>query len=259
MSVKPLLLLCTMILSLLGCANNNESQEWVTLFNGKDLDDWVVKINHHPAGDNYGNTFRVEDGLLKVRYDQYHFTDEFGHLFYHTPFKNFHLRIDYRFSGEFEKGGAKYAELNSGLMFHSQSPESIHKDQNWPVSVEMQFLADLGDGKRMTGNMCSPATNIVYKGEVYPAHCLSSNYPALAKEQWVTAELLVEGDSITQLINGQVVLQYSHPTLDGNDKIVKGQSAIFKQDGKLLQSGYIALQSEGQPIEFKNVEIKELD
>lgn len=122
----------------------------------------------------------------------------------------------------------------------------------------MQFLADIGDGKRSTGNMCSPGTNIVFKGEVYPKHCLPSDLPALVKEQWVTAELIVKGHSVTQLINGEIVLQYSDPTLDGDDKTIKGQSSEYKESGKLLETGYIALQSEGQPIEFKNMRIKKL-
>lgn len=259
MTFKTLILTCTIVLGLFGCANNTQSDQWIILFNGEDLDDWIVKINHHEAGDNYGNTFRVEDGLLKVRYDQYAFVDEFGHLFYKTLFKNFHLRVDYRFSGEFAEGGPEYTILNSGVMFHSQPAESINKEQSWPVSVEMQFLADLGDGKRKTGNMCSAGTNIVFKGEVYPGHCLSSNYAALAKNKWVTAELVVKGDSVTHIINGEIVLQYSHPTIDGNDKIVESQSLAYKEGGILLQSGYIALQSEGHPIEFKNVQIKQLN
>tara|TARA_R110000744_G_scaffold219902_3_gene338676 strand:+ start:36321 stop:37097 length:777 start_codon:yes stop_codon:yes gene_type:complete len=256
---KTVFFIFTMICGLFGCVTQSEPEQWMTLFNGKDLDDWVVKINHHETGNNYGNTFRVEDGLLKVRYDQYDFVDEFGHIFYKTPFKNFHLRVDYRFSGQFEKGGPDHAILNSGVMFHSQSAASIHQHQDWPVSVEMQLLADLGDGKRMTGNMCSPGTNIVFEGEIYPEHCLSSTHPALGKDQWVRAELVVEGDSVTQLINGQIVLLYSHPTIDGNDRIVKGQRQEFQVDGQVLTSGYIALQSEGQPIEFKNVQIKELE
>lgn len=249
----------TLSMMMLGCSNTASSDEWITLFNGKDLDDWTVKIHHYEAGNNYGNTFRVEEGMLKVRYDQYEFSDEFGHIFYKSPFKNFHLSVDYRFSGEFEDTAPSYALLNSGVMFHSQSAESQKKDQNWPVSVEMQYLADLGDGKRTTGNMCSPGTNIEFEGKVYPGHCLQSRKKALPKNQWVTAELIVNGTKITQLINGEVVLVYSHPTIDGNDQMVKGAAAEFKQGGKALDSGYIALQSEGHPIEFKNVKIKLLE
>ncbi|MGJ8678839.1 3-keto-disaccharide hydrolase [Paraglaciecola sp.] len=259
MSLKPIILFASLGLALTSCTNTSNSNDWITLFNGKDLNDWTVKMHHYEAGDNYGNTFRVEDGLLKVRYDQYEFTDEFGHIFYKTPFKNFHLTVDYRFSGEFEKGGPKHAVLNSGVMFHSQSAESQNKEQNWPVSVEMQYLADLGDGKRTTGNMCSPGTNIEFQGKVFPGHCLKSNKKALPKDQWVTAELVVQGANISQYINGELVLEYSNPTLDGKDRTVKGKDDEFKQGGKPLQSGYIALQSEGQPIEFKNVKIKILD
>ena len=45
--------------------------EWIQLFNGKDLTGWTPKIRYHDLGDNFGDTFRVEDGLLKVSYDQY--------------------------------------------------------------------------------------------------------------------------------------------------------------------------------------------
>ncbi|MEP1448915.1 MAG: DUF1080 domain-containing protein [Paraglaciecola sp.] len=254
-----LFLMTLCILFTLGCSNTPSSDEWITLFNGKDLDDWTVKIHHYEAGHNYGNTFRVEQGMLKVRYDQYDFSDEFGHIFYKTPFKNFHLSVDYRFSGEFEDNAPSYALLNSGVMFHSQSAGSQNKEQNWPVSVEMQYLADLGDGKRTTGNMCSPGTNIVFNGKVYPKHCLQSSKKALPKDQWVTAELIVKDSKITQLINGEVVLVYSNPTIDANDQTVKGAAAEFTQGGKALDSGYIGLQSEGQPIEFRNVRIKLLE
>lgn len=258
MTMKLFFITLCMILTL-GCSNTPSSDEWITLFNGKDLDDWTVKIHHYEAGNNYGNTFRVEEGMLKVRYDQYDFTDEFGHIFYKTPFKNFHLTVDYRFSGEFEVNAPSYALLNSGVMFHSQSAESQRKEQNWPVSVEMQYLADLGDGKRTTGNMCSPGTNIEFNGKVYPGHCLQSHKKALPKDQWVTAELIVKGPKITQLINGEVVLVYTNPTIDTNDQMVKGAAAEFTQGGKALDSGYIGLQSEGHPIEFKNVRIKLLE
>ena len=241
-----------------GCATDKPSEQWVNLFNGNDLTNWTVKINHHKVGENYGNTFRVEDGLLKVRYDQYEFNDEFGHLFYNTPFDNFHLRLDYRFIGEFEEGAPSYARLNSGVMFHSQSPRSINLDQNWPISVEMQFLADTGDGSRFTGSMCSPGTDVVYAQKIYPEHCLPSNFKALTKEQWVHAELIVKQNTITHMINGEVVLQYSRPTIDGKDGIVVGQSPEYKEHGKILQSGYIGLQSEGQSIEFKNIIIRRL-
>jgi hypothetical protein len=250
------------LLIILSCqpkTSHKESGEWIDLFNGKDLTDWTVKIHHHEVGVNFGNTFRVEDGMIKVRYDQYgDFNDQFGHLYYNKPFSNFHLKLEYHFTGEFQRGGPDYALLNSGVMFHSQDPRSILKEQNWPISIEFQFLAGLGDGKpRPTGNMCSPGTDIVYQGEVYAGHCLNSTSKTYSKDEWVQAELIVLGDSlVTHIINGDTVLQYSKPTMGGG--VANRYDSLLWKPGMPLKSGYIALQSEGQPIDFRNVKIKEL-
>ncbi len=246
---------------LFGCgpANNNSKAEWVKLFNGLDLNDWIVKVHHHDAGVNFGNTFLVEDSVIKVRYDQYgDYNDQFAHLYYKQPFSHFHLVVEYRFTGELQKGAPVYTMLNSGVMFHSQDPGSMPKEQNWPISVEMQFLAGLGDGKpRPTGNMCSPGTEIVYQGKMYDGHCLSSTSKTYSKDDWVRAELIVLGDSlITHIINGDTVLQYSKPTIGGG--VVAGYDSTLWQPGKALTSGYIALQSEGQPIDFRKVELRNL-
>ncbi len=236
-----------------------KSNEWISLFNGKDLNDWIVKMHHHETGVNFGNTFRVEDGMIKVRYDQYgDFNDQFAHLFFKEPFSHYHLELDYRFSGSQQKGAPSYTLFNSGVMFHAQDPRTILKEQDWPISVEMQFLAGLSDGNpRPTGNMCSPGTEIVYKGSKYNGHCLNSTSKTYNKDEWVHAELIVSGDSsITHIINGDTVLQYSKPSMGGG--YFKGyDTAIFKP-GQPLASGYIALQSEGHPIDFKNIRIKRL-
>lgn len=249
------------------CANHHKAankategnNQWTPLFNGTNLDDWTVKIHHHDVGVNFGNTFRADEGMIKVRYDQYDsFNDQFGHLYYKTPFSSYHLKLEYRFSGELHKGAPSYTRLNSGVMFHSQDPRTMPKEQNWPISVEMQFLAGLGDGRpRPTGNMCSPGTEIIYQGKMYDGHCLNSSSKTYDKNEWVKAELIVLGDSlITHLINGDTVLQYSKPTMGGG--VVDGYDKALWQPGKPLASGYIALQSEGQPIEFRNIFLKKL-
>ena len=242
----------------LACSpEHQEEREWISLFNGTDLNDWIVKIHHHKAGENFGNTFRVEDGMIKVRYDGYgHFNDQFAHLYYETPFSHFHLKLEYRFTGELQRGAPSYTLLNSGVMYHSQDPRSMPKEQNWPISIEMQFLAGLGDGQpRPTGNMCSPGTEIVYNGRMYENHCLNSTSKTYAKDVWVEAELIVLGDSlITHIIEGDTVLQYSKPSMGGG--VVHGFDSTVWKPGSPLKSGYIALQSEGQPIDFRNIRIR---
>lgn len=256
-------LMAAIITTFTGCVTahkNARSEQWVPLFNGKDINDWVVKIYHHEVGEDTAKTFRVEDGIIKVRYDKYDkFNQQYGHLFYKRPYSYYKLRFDYRITGEWRKDAPSYTIKNSGVMFHSQDPKTILKEQDWPISVEFQLLAGLGDGKsRPTGNMCSPGTDVVFKGKVDPRHCIESTSKTYPADEWVNAELIVLGDSlVAHLINGDTVLQYSKPQIGGG--VANNFDPKIKQDGKLLSEGFIALQSEGQPVDFKNIEILDLE
>jgi hypothetical protein len=260
--MKNIFKITGIILLLITCSGEKKevTSPWIKLFNGRDLNDWIVKIHHHDVGTNFGNTFRAEDNMIKVRYDQYgDFNDQFAHLYYKQPYSYFHLKLEYRFTGELQQGAPDYTLRNSGVMFHSQDPRSMPKEQNWPISVEMQFLGGLGDGKsRPTGNMCSPGTDIVYEGKIYDGHCLQSASKTYDGDQWVRAELIVLADSlITHIINGDTVLRYSKPTMGGG--VVNGFDSTLWVPGKALTSGFIALQSEGQPIDFRNIELRNLE
>lgn len=252
-----------LILTALSCAtskNNADTKGWTTLFNGKDLKDWFVKIHHHEVGDNYGNTFRVEDGMVKIRYDQYDkFNERYGHLYFKQPFSYYHLSFEYRFVGIWRTDAPSYTIKNSGMMFHSQDPRTMLKEQDWPISVEFQLLAGLGDGKpRPTGNMCSPGTDVIFEGKLDPRHCINSTSKTYEGEQWVKADLIVLGDSlITHIINGDTVLQYAKPQIGGG--VANRFDPKIKIDGKALTSGFIALQSEGQEIDFKNIKLLDLE
>lgn len=239
---------------------NANGQEWKHLFNGKDIKDWIVKINHHEVGEDPANTFRVDDGMIKVRYDKYDkFNQQYGHLYYKQPYSYYRLRFEYRIIGEWRKDAPGYTIRNSGVMIHSQDPGTMLKEQDWPISVEFQLLAGLDDGKpRPTGNMCSPGTDVVYKGRIDPRHCIESSSKTYRLNEWVNGEIIVLGDSlITHMINGDTVLQYSKPQIGGG--VVTNFDPKMKQDGKVLSSGFIALQSEGQPVDFRNIEILNLE
>ena len=236
-------------------------EDWIQLFNGRDLTGWTPKITHHELGDNFAKTFRVEDGLLKVRYDGYKdgFQTQFGHLFYAKPYSYYRLRVEYRFVGKQVGEGQRWAERNSGIMFHSQAPQTMTKEQDFPISIEAQFLGGLSDGNpRPTLSMCSPGTEIVYQGELYPKHCLPSASKTYDGDQWLQIELIVMGGAhITHIVNGENVLEYSLPQIGGG--MVANFDPKAKPDGELLSGGYLALQSESHPIDVRKIELLDLE
>jgi len=232
--------------------------EWVDLFNGKDLNDWTIKIAKHEVGENFANTFRVENGVIKVGYEGYdEFDQQYGHIFYNKPYSHYLLRVEYRFTGEQAKGGEGWAWRNSGIMLHGQEPHTMLKDQDFPISLEAQLLGGNGEEERSTGNLCTPGTEVVYKNEQFTPHCLNSSSKTYAGDQWVTADVLVLGDSIIKhIINQDTVMVYTNPTINGGS--VSNYDPKIKQDGTPLKSGYFSLQSESHPVEFRKVAIIDL-
>ncbi|RIW12539.1 DUF1080 domain-containing protein [Algoriphagus lacus] len=262
--ISSCLLVLILVFSFLKTKENPASidagkSEWKVLFNGKDLTGWTPKIHHHEVGDNYANTFRVKDGAIVVDYEDYgDFDNRFGHLFYEKPFSSFHLKWEYRFTDQFLETAPGYTFRNSGIMFHSQAPETILKEQDWPISVEYQMYAEEKEGvARPTGNMCSPGTDVVFEGKIDPRHCINSSSPTFKWDEWVKAELIVYGDSIVHhLVNGDTVLTYSKPQIGGG--VANRFNPAIKVDGTPLKSGYIGLQSEGQGVMFREIRIREL-
>ena len=260
--------LAAIALGLLATAAPAQAQDpmagpWRPLFDGKTLDGWIPKIAKHPAGENYLNTFIVDHGAIRVSYAGYKTMDgQFGHLFYKAPFKAYRLRLSYRFLTD---GGLpdtpSWARSNSGVMFHSQSPDSMTVDQPFPVSVEFQLLGKEGDGPRPTAAVCTPGITITIHGQKVKEHCTpSANAPTIPNGTWVKAELEVGPDGeVFEKINGVVVHHYAGLTLDPDDTVAAGAKPyILARGAQPVTEGYIALQSEGHPIEFKDIEIQEL-
>lgn len=245
---------------ILSCEKTNDpnKEEWIQLFNGKDLSGWRSKITGHNLDDNFGNTFRVDSGLLRVKYDQYDsFRYQFGHLFYEKKFSYYHLVLEYRFRGKQCAGGPEWANRNSGAMLHSQDPTTMLKDQNFPISLEGQLLGGLGKGARPTGNLCTPGTQVHMADTLFTTHCINSTSKTYDGDQWVRAEFLVLGDSlIRHIVEGQTVLEYTKPEIGGG--VVNNYDPKIKVDGTPLTEGFISLQSESSPIDFRKVELLEL-
>jgi hypothetical protein len=251
----PAILLPVALVALTAAAQETTAKEgWISLFNGKDLDGWKPKIKGYDYGENFGDTFRVEDGILKVSYDKYaQFDSKFGHLFYKTPFSHYRLRIEYRFVGKQCPGGPSWAFKNSGVMIHGQPPETMRKEQDFPVSIEVQFLGGNGRETRHTANVCTPGTNIVMKERLITQHCNDSSSKTYAGEEWVTVEVEVHGNGlIKHSVDGDEVLEYEKPQLD--ERYADARKLI-KDGDKMITGGTISLQSESHPIEFRKVEL----
>lgn len=249
---------CVALLLLTASLPAAEEGEWIPLFNGKDLTGWTPKIRYHELGDNYADTFRVEDGVLKVAYDKYpgEFNETFGHLFYKDTFSHYRLRIEYRFVGEQCPGGPGWAFRNSGVMLHGERPETMARDQDFPVSIEAQFLG--GERDRTTANLCTPGTNVVLNGKLHLPHCYNSKSKRYPGDQWVSTEFIVRGNGKVQhLVEGEVVLEYEQPQYDERDEHAKTLAAAA---GTIqISAGTISLQSESHPVEFRKVELLVLD
>jgi hypothetical protein len=130
-------------------------------------------------------------------------------------------------------------------------------DQDFPISVEVQLLGGLGEGDRPTANMCSPGTHVVMDGELITDHCVNSESPTLDGDQWVRVEAMVLGDSVIKhIVNGDTVMTYNQPQIGGGT-VSNFDPAVF-EEGKLLTEGYIALQAESAPTDFRKVELLNL-
>jgi Domain of Unknown Function (DUF1080) len=258
-------------ISLLVAQKKSDNPDWQRLFNGKDLTGWDIKIAGQAVNDNYKNTFRVQDGMIRVMYDEYQtFDDKYGHLYYKTPYSYYILKYQYRFQGNQTKGGAVWNVRNSGVMFHSQSAQSLSFNQGFPVSLEMQLLGGLGKGPRHTGNLCTPGTQVSMQGGLRMEHCIDSNSKTYDGDQWINAELIVFGDSIAhQIIEGDTVLTFEKLQIGGGfvgsgmnwkqGGISDEDAQVWiKKDGTPLSEGYIALQAESHPIDFRNIELLNL-
>jgi hypothetical protein len=252
-------LLLSLLLATQAVPAADAEQGFVPLFNGKDLDGWTPKIAKHPAGENYLDTFRVEDGILKVSYDKYgKFDGQFGHLYSNQAYSNYILRLDYRIGGTAVADSPPWAKLNSGVMIHSQSPLSMTLEQPFPASMEFQFLSVGATAGKQTGNVCTPGTNLEMKGKLLLDHIIDSSSKLFPVDEWVSVEVEVHGNSeVIHRVNGVEVLRYQHPQLDPRDE--SAQRLLAAGAPLQLSFGHIALQAESQPIWFRNIRIRQLD
>lgn len=239
--------------------SGQQFKDWEDLLSKENVENWRIKIRGFELDQNSKNTFQLSENLLQVNYSEYtDFSDDFGHIFYNKEYSFYRLKFQYRFYGDQVAGGPGWAFRNNGIMLHSQSAESMLKDQDFPISVEVQLLGGNGNDPRPTLNVCTPGTHITINGQLEKVHCISSISPTFHGDEWVTAEVVVLGDSIIKhFVEDRLVLEYTNPVIGGVE--VSEYDDKVKIDGKPLKSGQIALQAESHPTEFRNIRLLNLE
>jgi len=227
---------------------------WVSLFNGRDLDGWVPKFSGYPLGENVKNTFRVARGRLIISYDGYkHLDDLYGHLFYSRhQFSHYWIRVEYRFVGKQIPGAPTWAWRNNGVMLHAQPPETMTLQQRYPISFELRLMGGKWFHRTPpTGSLCLNETTVIYRGKRVSHAVIDSDAPSYAGDQWVLAEAEVQGGELVRyFINGRQVLEYSELQLE---KPQPWSPTMARNQG------FIAIQAESAPTEFRRIEVLTLN
>ena len=120
----------------------------------------------------------------------------------------------------------------------------METDQKFPDSIEFQFLGQDASGTRPTGSICTPGTYIDKDGQTIKKHVIKSSFAAPPAGEWVVAEAVCKDGELQHIINGEVVVSYSNPRTD---------------DGAPVTHGWISLQAESHPIQFRNIVVRELN
>lgn len=233
-----------------------ENKKWVTLFNGKNLDNWTPKISGYKPGENFGNTFRVQEGILSTRYDQYDsFSNRFGALYYNKKFTNYRLKVEYRFVGNTTPGAPSWGYRDGGIQYYCQSPATVDLTQSFPVCLEYNLHGGNGKDERPVGEICASGMYVEINGKRNSSYCT----PPVVKrtfhgDQWVTAEIEIRNGKITHFVNGEQIIQFENPRFDSTN--ANGKKFI-ENGNNLVQDGYISLQSNSHPMDFRKVEILE--
>lgn len=256
------LLLIALSFLLFSCSNppsketETTTPEWKPIFNGENLEGWIPKINGYELGDNFANTFRVENGILRVSYDDYERYDtRYGALIYETPMTNYRLKVEYRFVGDTATGAPPWGFRDSGIQYHGQSPKSMGKDQNFPICLEYNLHGGDGINERPVGQICTIGTKVEFNGEESSSFCTPPEVlRTFHGDQWVTAEIDINNGLISHWANGEKLIEFSNPHYDPNHELGK---TFIKGAKNKLTSGHISLQSNSHPIEFRKIEVRE--
>lgn len=235
--------------------------DWIQLFNGKDIKDWTPKIVGTVAGQDPLQTFRVQDSILYVDYKNYggQFNGRYGHLSYHKrQFSYYLFHVESNHWGDKQTpGGPGWAYENNGVMYHSQSMESMGLNQEFPDSFEYQLLGESNKlntgapGSGTTANVCGVGNSIFLDGKRQSPQCYNAKHVQIDSSHWVVTEGLILGDSIVKHMVAP------NPTVKVDTVLT--YTKLQHSNGTPMNTGYIDIQGESTPWKFKVIKVLDLE
>lgn len=211
----------TLLLSavLLMQCTKQKTDEWIELFNGKDLSGW--EANENPE------SFSVRDGNIIANGKR-------SHLLYvgddgKADFKNFELSLDVK----------TYHLTNSGVYFHTGYQKEGWLNKGYELQINSTHKGG-GDYKEVKKG-----------GSLYS---IRNVYKAFAKDSvWYTLNLRVVGKHIQVRMNGKLIVDYIEPVNPSRFKEVKDQDKLSHGTFALQGHDYEST------VFFKNIRVKKLD
>jgi hypothetical protein len=150
-------------------------EDWVALFNGKDLSGWQEVGKEK---------WEVQEGVIRGRA----ITKEYGYLQTAKPYKDFHLSMKFKCNGD----------GNSGVFFHVG-----FKPGTADVSQGLQFEIDCTLG-RHTGGVYGDGREWL----VWPA---PENEIVVRRDDWNEYLVKVEGNRYVARLNGVLMIDFTDP------------------------------------------------
>ena len=255
----PIIALVSLIGSAQSPSDKADRRDWIQLFDGKSLDGWVPKITGYPLEKTTPTPSASSTAPCRRRPTGPRRREQIRPSF--LPTSEVLLLHRRRRVPLHRRAGGRRSRLGHSQQWPdvAQPVAAIDVEgPGFPISVEVQLLGGLPNGKpQSTANMCSPGTQVFIDGTMVKGHCLDSKSQTYAGDQWVRVEVAVRGgERLIHKVEGQTVLEYEKPTIGGGE-VNKFDPAV-KVDGTLLTDGYIEIQGESHPTEFRKIEVLNL-
>ena len=192
----------------------------VILFNGENLDNWNIFVSSPDVQPE--DLFWVEDGIINT------IGKPHGYIRTKEIYKNFKLHVEWRWTEE---------PTNSGVLLHVSGQDMI-----WPMAIECQLLHEKAGDLVLMGK----GSGITVKETVHLIESEENRYKVLPKFEEVSENPVGEWNS------------YDITSLDGNLEVIVNGVLQHVGTNMTRTEGNILLQSEGSPMQFRNIYLEVL-